>query len=326
MDKHMTDSPSTPLSREERLRDIGKRLHEARQGKNISIQEVAGRLNFSVGQAKALESGDWSTLPDQIYGLGFARQYASYLGVDISDDIRDLKASVSLNHPVTIPDPAIAPSRRWAWMALLLFIALGVYYNMQGIEGDILPSLTKQTEPAITTKVIIPEPSPTPASTPPAMEQATIASPEEPAVVNPKQDQTINTEETPATVPSNPTPAETQPEPQLAQQDTPPTTPQAATVDHELNFAASGGDVWLRINATASDGTAAAKLKETLLRDGQSTILNTEEKQVVVTAGNALNLTISVDGKVMHNKGTLGRDGKVVRNLALHLDGTKQPQ
>jgi len=306
MDKNMTDSPSAPLSREERLRDIGKRLHEARQGQNIPIQEIAGRLNFSVGQAKALESGDWSDLPDYVYGLGFVRQYAIYLGLDINDDIRDLKASVSLTHPITIPDPAIAPTRHWAWIALLLFVALAVYYNMQGLESDdMLSSSIEPPAPQVNTTVAIPEPSPA------TIEAATPQTVDQPAEVA-QEEPVPSAEETAATAPSDDSSEETQ--------DVATTNDQASAVGHELIFSASGGDVWLRINAATSDGSAAAKLKETLLRDGQNITFNTERNLLVFTAGNALKLAITVDGKVTHARGSLGKDGKVVRDMALSLD------
>lgn len=299
----MTDSPSAPLSREERLREIGKRLHEARQSQNIPIQEIAGRLNFSVGQAKALESGDWSELPDYVYGLGFVRQYAIYLGLDINDDIRDLKTSVSLTHPITIPDPAIAPTRYWAWIALLLFVALAVYYNMQGLEGDSITSSFESPAVQNNATVAIPEQSPA------TIKASTALAVNQPAVVA-SEEAAASAEETAATAPSNDS---------SESQNTAPPSDQASAVGHKLLFSANGGDVWLRINAAASDGSAAAKLKETLVRDGQNITFNTEDKQLVLTAGNALNLTITVDGKVIHNKGTLGKDGKVVRNMALSL-------
>jgi len=306
MDEYMTDSPSTPLSREERLREIGKRLYEARQAKNISTSQVAGNLNFSVSQVKGLESGDWSVLPDQVYGLGFLRQYATYLGVDIHDDIHDLKSAVSFTQPLTIPDPAVAPTRRWAWAALLLFIALAVYYNLQGVEGDGMASLLPNPPTLAVNNappsVVIPAPSPVSKTT------DTV-----PATVEPAP--SVEAKAVPTV----------EPKPAVIAQDTYSETAQitsthkADAVAHHVLFSANGGDVWLRLNAVGADGRVAAKLKETLLRDGQEINFATNESQILFTAGNALNLTITVDDRVIHTRGSLGQNGKVLRNMPLNL-------
>lgn len=291
----MNDTQNTAPSQQNILRDLGNRLHEARAMKRISQEEVAATLKLSLSQVKGLETGDWSFLPDGIYALGFLRQYANMLGVDVSAEIYQLKTKLSLKQPVTISDPAIAPSRRWAIFSLLLFVALAVYFNME--QNNDQPSTS------IETTKLIPLPATTAAKPFAQKEDIAVAPPTlthgitTPAIIEPYSNQ-----ENKVVVPT-------------------PTANDAGVI-HHLLLSAMGGDVWLSLSTVPSEGKETTKLKEMLLRDGQTASIDTTEEHLLLTAGNAIALSISIDDMIRYPAGTLGMDGKVLRKLWLTLSST----
>ncbi len=316
----MTENHEEQISREALLQALGEQLRETRKFKKMSVEEVATTLKFSNNQVKALEAGDWSQLPDDVYALGFLRQYARLLRLDVSDEIAQLKSDMTLRQPWTIPDPAVAPSRRWAWLVLLLAIAGLVYVNLwqddtgksggspavtaPGIEKQApadekqAPADKTQQDTDATAEAV--QNSETPAAT--AGSDTAAASADENAAAPP-------TKEEPATTPA--------PEAGAADMAAAATTA-AEPGRHQLLLAASGGDVWLQVHAVDSQGNRK-KLKETLLRDGQQLLLQSDASTLLLTAGNAMALGVSIDGRERYTVGSLGRNGKVLRDFSLPL-------
>ena len=70
-------------ARQALLADIGQRLRQTREQRGISADEIARELKLRATYLRAMENGDWSTLPGDVYGIGFARQYARFLVVDL---------------------------------------------------------------------------------------------------------------------------------------------------------------------------------------------------------------------------------------------------
>ncbi len=124
------DTPEAS-GRELLLLQIADKLSHTRQSQGHSVDEVVRILKLRKRHVLALESGDWEQMPDDVYVIGFLRQYASYLNLDISDEIHRLKDDdYSLTRPLTFPDPPVAPSRRWAWIGAIAFIALFIFFNI----------------------------------------------------------------------------------------------------------------------------------------------------------------------------------------------------
>ena len=112
--------------------DIGRRLAEAREDRGETIDAPAHTLRLSREKLLALESGDWSSLPGEVYIFAFLRQYSNYLQVDIYQEIELLKSQgdlYKLTKPLTFPDPPIAPAEKWAWMTATAFIFLFILFN-----------------------------------------------------------------------------------------------------------------------------------------------------------------------------------------------------
>lgn len=60
---------------------IGQKLHQARQGRNISLEQAAEETHIRLHYLQALEAGDFDQLPSEAHVRGFLRTYAGYLGL-----------------------------------------------------------------------------------------------------------------------------------------------------------------------------------------------------------------------------------------------------
>lgn len=62
--------------------ELGEKLRLERQHKKLSVGEVAERLKLPARQVEALESGDYSGLPELVFVRGFLRTYGRLLELD----------------------------------------------------------------------------------------------------------------------------------------------------------------------------------------------------------------------------------------------------
>jgi cytoskeletal protein RodZ len=60
---------------------IGQELHQARQGKHISLEQAAEETHIRLHYLEAMEHGDFGLLPSKAQARGFLRAYADYLGL-----------------------------------------------------------------------------------------------------------------------------------------------------------------------------------------------------------------------------------------------------
>ena len=70
---------------------VGDRLRAAREKKKLSLDDIASQTRIPLRHLQNLEAGDWSALPAPTYTMGFAKSYASAVGLDrteIGDDLR----------------------------------------------------------------------------------------------------------------------------------------------------------------------------------------------------------------------------------------------
>ena len=70
---------------------IGEKLSEARKANSGVVQKIAKSLKIRASLLQAMEGGDIDEFPGESYYYGFARNYADFLAVDISDDIRQFR-------------------------------------------------------------------------------------------------------------------------------------------------------------------------------------------------------------------------------------------
>lgn len=63
-------------------RRIGEILKQAREEKNISLEEVGEATKIQRGYLEDIENGEYQNLPPDVYTCGFIKQCASFLGLD----------------------------------------------------------------------------------------------------------------------------------------------------------------------------------------------------------------------------------------------------
>jgi len=72
------------------LRTVGEFLKEARQGRNLSVEDLSSSLRIGKEQLIALESGDESALPEKVFIRAMVRRIAEKLNLDTSFILEEL--------------------------------------------------------------------------------------------------------------------------------------------------------------------------------------------------------------------------------------------
>lgn len=77
--------------------EIGQILREARENKDLSLDEVQAKTRINARYLEALEAGDYSALPTPVHVRGFMRNYARYLGLDPQPLLDRYNSSLAAN-------------------------------------------------------------------------------------------------------------------------------------------------------------------------------------------------------------------------------------
>lgn len=72
----------------------GERLRAAREEKGLSLEEVATQTRIPRRHLESLELADWERLPAPTYTIGFAKSYASAVGLDRSEIGEQLRSEM----------------------------------------------------------------------------------------------------------------------------------------------------------------------------------------------------------------------------------------
>jgi len=284
------EKSSAPTSRSELLIDVGQRLQASRQSAAISLLDASSHLNLSPSYLEALESGDWSIMPGDVYALAFLRQYAKYLHLNIDDVIDQLKLNqYTLTKPLTFPDPPIAPSKTWMVVSLLAFLLLFVVFNIFDHEPAPLPSQLIEQHAA----EVLNSKTGQDAAIEKDINNGVTVEANQAAMLNTQQAES-STQHLIPTMPSTTSPPMT---------------------EHSYQLKAINADVWLQLHKATEP---PALIREVLLKKGQQVTI-TQHGRVWLTTGNAPALEVIIDGIVTIKAGSLDAKGKVLRNFELVL-------
>jgi len=291
----VTADNSETLSREAILLEVGELLRSERNKKTISIDMAANALNFRKVYLEALEAGDWSNMPGEVYALGFLRQYAAYLYLDLDHTIEKLKSGhYQLTKPLTFPDPSVAPKKSWMIIAALAFILLFVGLNIFDHTPAPLPSELMQDSAINMQK---------------SDKAKDTANTEEPK--NLTADITVK----PVAV-TNVTKGKDEALQSILKAKVKPKIENHAiqeTSPYNYKFTAVTGDVWLQLH---DSNEPPALIREVLLKKGESMRV-TSPKALKLTSGNSLALKIYLNKKLIVQVNKLGEKGKVLRSYLL---------
>lgn len=62
--------------------NVGEQLRAAREGKKLSLEDIATSTRIPRRHLESIESGEWGKLPAPTYTVGFAKSYAGAVGLD----------------------------------------------------------------------------------------------------------------------------------------------------------------------------------------------------------------------------------------------------
>lgn len=65
--------------------DIGERLKEAREKKELTLEDISHQIRIPTSMLKAIEENDYSSFPSPAYAKSFLAQYSEYLAINADD-------------------------------------------------------------------------------------------------------------------------------------------------------------------------------------------------------------------------------------------------
>ena len=125
---------------------VGERLRVAREKKKLSLEDIATQTRIPLRHLENLEAGDWSKLPAPTYTIGFAKSYASAIGLDRTEIGDDLRAEMGGQRfdagSPEVFEPA-DPARtmpRWLVLsaigAIVLLVVVMTWLNNRSLEPE----------------------------------------------------------------------------------------------------------------------------------------------------------------------------------------------
>lgn len=145
------------------MTDFGGKLRQAREARGTSLRQIAASTKISVAALEALERNDVSKLPGGIFSRAFVRSYASEVGLDPEETVREFIARFEGERVVVpqasthVPEEEVAFEHRKQQAArafvgllvLMLVLSAAVFYYVLRRRPDAsTPSVA--TTPAAT--------------------------------------------------------------------------------------------------------------------------------------------------------------------------------
>ena len=155
--------------------DVGARLREAREARNMELRDIAATTKISIGALEAIEQNDFDPLPGGIFTRAFVRAYASEVGLDPEQTTRDFMAQAPIEaaHDAARIEDGQAPSARQVLETLFKLLVVGVPLAgivFLGLRG--IPALSPDSGDAGAPVETAPEPPAPPAAAPVEVEAA----------------------------------------------------------------------------------------------------------------------------------------------------------
>jgi len=149
---------------------VGERLKTAREEKGLNLEDIAAQTRIPQRHLESIETADWDKLPAPTYTAGFAKAYASAVGLDrteIGEQLREemggQRFTASQAEVFEPADPA-RTMPKWlvisAVAAVILLVVVMSWLNKRSLETpDSQPNPPAVTAPA-------PEPAAAPQQAP----------------------------------------------------------------------------------------------------------------------------------------------------------------
>lgn len=167
---------------EQELPTVGQRLRRAREERGLSLEDVASQTRIPQRHLESIENAQWDDLPAPTYTVGFAKSYASAVGLDRTEIGEQLREEMGgqrfANNQAEVIEPA-DPARtmpKWlvlgAILAVILLVVVMSWLSRRSLQQD------DNTPPASA-----PAPAPAPANRPAPQAAAPAAAVQGPVVL-----------------------------------------------------------------------------------------------------------------------------------------------
>ena len=112
---------------------IGQKLRQARQGRNLSLEQAANETYIRLHYLEALESGDFNQLPSKAQARGFLRAYANYLGISPDSLLSELDEVRDTAHEVEVEqvEAEVVEAQEPPGNSVVIFKELGKKLELQ---------------------------------------------------------------------------------------------------------------------------------------------------------------------------------------------------
>lgn len=158
---------------------VGQTLHNAREARGLSLEDVAARLRLMQRQVEAMETDEFGGLGPAVFARGFVSNYARFLGLAPEPLLARMQGAPA--EPSAVSHAAPPPPHSWLsspWLILLLLgllvvvvapVALYWWLNSEGVDA---PGKHASSAPSVTTT------SPATAAVPPLADESEADQPE----------------------------------------------------------------------------------------------------------------------------------------------------
>ncbi|GAA4713347.1 DUF4115 domain-containing protein [Sphingomonas lutea] len=154
---------------------VGQRLRVAREEKKLSLEDIASQTRIPRRHLESLEQSAWDQLPAPTYTIGFARSYASAVGLDRAEIAEDLRGELGGQRtpamaPAEVFEPADPARTMPKWLVLGAIVAvIAIVLLMSWLNER---SLTAGEDPAASAPVAAATAPPAAPAPSPAQPQA----------------------------------------------------------------------------------------------------------------------------------------------------------
>lgn len=137
------------------MESIGKYLRKRREGRAMSVEEIARATRIPIPSLERLESDRFDDLPGEVFVRGFLRSYARAVGLPVDDVMARYSASrrVTQVTPIPVMSPIQKASKKRFGVAvafvvlLVLFtLALSIVLKPRGRDLPLEISLAPASE------------------------------------------------------------------------------------------------------------------------------------------------------------------------------------
>ena len=152
---------------------VGERLRAAREEKKLSLEDIAAQTRIPLRHLESIEAADWDHLPAPTYTVGFAKSYATAVGLDRTEIGEQLREEMGGQRfaaaTAEVFEPADPARTMPKWLvfgaigAVVLLIVIMSWLNRRSLDQSEAPASAPAavaTAPAQAPQPAAPAPAP----------------------------------------------------------------------------------------------------------------------------------------------------------------------